>query len=318
MPEFARIQDWHDYINQCRQENKSLDGVTLFNLRKECYSKIEKHLNRSLIIYATKIVAVNVPNYIDIGDVDGFTDLVNSISKEKKEIAVMIHSPGGFPDATERIVNILRNRFNDVIFLIPHSAYSAATMLAMSGNKIIFHPSAAIGPIDPQIGGIPARTFKRGFEKIKQKIVEEGPKSLPVYIPLLEKYSIELLELCDDAEKLSKELVSNWLELYMFSTSKDKKNNERIKKIVDYISDYDTHLIHSRSLSIEKLAELGLKIEVADEDLRKYLWEAYILINGFFEITAFVKLYESSTGISWGRQFVQPAVQQNVIQSENR
>lgn len=317
MEEFARIQDWHDYINKCRQENKNLDGVTLFNLRKKCYSKIEKHLNRSLIIYATKIAAANVPNYIDIGDVDGFTDLINSIPSEKKEIAIMIHSPGGFPDATERIVKIIRDRFKDVIYLIPHSAYSAATMLAMSGNKIIFHPSAAIGPIDPQIGGIPARTFKRGFEKIKQKIVEEGPKSLPVYIPLLEKYSIELLELCDDAEKLSKELVTNWLAQYMFSVSKDG-NDERIKTIVDYISDYDTHLIHSRSLSIERLTELGLKIEVADDNLRKHLWEAYILISGFFEITPFVKLYESSTGISWGRQFVQPAVQQNIIQSENR
>jgi hypothetical protein len=31
--------------------------------------------------------------------------------------------------------------------------------------------------------------------------------------------------------------------------------------------------------------------------------EAYILLNGFFSISPFVKLYENSKGLSWGRQF---------------
>jgi len=39
---------------------------------------------------------------------------------------------------------------------------------------------------------------------------------LPAYIPLIEKYSLDLLELCEDSEKLAKELVSTWLNKYMF------------------------------------------------------------------------------------------------------
>ena len=98
---------------------------------------------------------------------------------------------------------------------------------------------------------------------------------------------------------------------------KDEKNvSRKIKKAVNYFSDYDTHLMHSRPLPLEKLAEFGLKIEFADEKLQELLWESYILLNGFFNISPFVKLYESTQGVSWGKQFQQlfvgPQAQQRI------
>ncbi|MFH2021963.1 MAG: hypothetical protein ABIJ33_01585, partial [Patescibacteria group bacterium] len=47
----------------------------------------------------------------------------------------------------------------------------------------------------------------------------------------------------------------------------------------------------------------GLKLEVAENPLRDLLWEAYILLNGFFNVSPFVKLYECTHGVSWGKQF---------------
>ncbi len=302
---FKTTQDWNDFIGEVQGSGSQLSGKDLFNLRKTVYDEIEKHRKRPLLIYATKFVEPvppQTPNLIDLTDVDGFTDLVNSI-KESDGVDVLIHSPGGLPDATERIVEILRNKFADITFLIPHSAYSAATMLALSGNSIILHPSATLGPIDPQIRGIPARSIKRGFDKVRERITKEGPESLPAYIPLIEKYSLELLELCEDSEKLSKELVSTWLKKYMF---KDQKNmGMKIRKIVSYFSDYDKHLLHSRPLTIHKLSDFGLKIELADPELQTLLWESYILLSGFFNVSPFVKLYESAHGVSWGKQFQQ-------------
>jgi hypothetical protein len=309
---FKTSQDWNNFLSS----NKQLSGQELFQLRKACYNDIESVRGKPLIIYASKFIdgsGQGAPVLIDINDVDGFTDLVNHIN-ESDSIDVLIHSPGGRPDATERIVYILRSRFKEVNFLIPHSAYSAATMLALSGNNIIMHPSATLGPIDPQINGIPARSIKRGFEKVKKIIMEEGPEALPAYIPLIEKYSLDLLELCDDSEKLSKELVGNWLKQYMF---KDKVNQNAIKKAVNYFSNYDKHLLHSRPLVYDKLKSLKLNVQIAEAPLKDLLWESYILINGFFNITPFVKLYESCHGVSWGRQFQQlniPIPQQLVKQ----
>jgi len=303
---FKTIQDWHRFLLSAQEKQEQINPL---DLRVACYKEIEAHRQRPLMVYATKFLGqlplgISAPNFIDLEDIDGFTDMVNSIDNGKS-IDVLLHSPGGKPDATERIVSILRNKFDEVNFLIPHSAYSAATMLALSGDHIILHSSASLGPIDPQINGVPARSIKRGFEKIKEKISSEGPESLPAYIPLIEKYSIELLELCEDSERLSKELVSEWLEKYMFKDLAGVEKNQIIKNAVEYFSDYDKHLLHSRPLSMEKIKELRLKIELADKKLEELLWESYILINGFFNLTTFVKLFETAGGISWGQQFQQ-------------
>src|SRR6202012_4411715 len=143
---------------------------------------------RPLIVYAARFVQSaipNAPNFIDLSDIDGFTDLINSIPTDKDSVDVLVHSPGGKPDATERLVYLLRNRFKEVHFLVPHSAYSAATMLALSGDSIVLHTSATLGPIDPQINGMPARSIKKGFAKVRDSI---KPETLPAYLPLIEKY----------------------------------------------------------------------------------------------------------------------------------
>src|SRR3990170_4082509 len=306
---FKTTQDWNEFLIERQQLGQQTTGKDLFAFRKACYEEIEKYRGRPLLIYATKFlegVPQGAPNFIDLSDVDGFTDLINSV-KGGGSVDVLLHSPGGRPDATERLVGLLRGKFNEVNFLIPHSAYSAATMFALSGNNIVLHPSATLGPIDPQINGIPARSIKRGFEKIKERIAKEGPETLPAYIPLIEKYSLDLLELCEDSEKLSRELVSTWLKKYMFKG--DKKAVGKVRKAVNYFSDYDKHLLHSRPLPLEKLSEFGLKIELADDELQDLLWEAYILLNGFFNVSFggsfFVKLYESTHGVSWGKQIQQ-------------
>ncbi len=296
-------QDWNNFI----AANPQISGSDLLAMRYQCYEDIEKLRNRPLIIYATKFLDThaNIPNFIDLSDIDGFTDLVHSI-KNGESVDVLLHSPGGRPDATERIVHILRNKFREVHFLIPHSAYSAATMLALSGNTITLHPSATLGPIDPQINGIPARSIKRGFEKVKEIIKKEGPEALPAYIPLIEKYSLDLLELCEDSEKLSKDLVTDWIRDFMLLDN--EQFDGQIKKSVEFFSDYDTHLLHSRPLIMNKLYQFKLNIAQADERLSELLWEAYIHLNGFFGLSAFVKLYENRHGVSWGRQFQQVIV----------
>jgi hypothetical protein len=300
LPRIKTSQDWNNFI----AANPQLDGNMLLAMRNQCYADIEAVRKRPLIVYATKFLDAlpNTPNFIDISDVDGFTDLVQS-TNGSEEIDVLLHSPGGRPDATERIVHILRNKFKRVHFLIPHSAYSAATMLALSGDSITLHPSATLGPIDPQINGTPARSIKRGFEKVKEIIKQEGPEALPAYIPLIEKYSLDLLELCEDSEKLSKDLVSEWIRIFMLKEKEAYEN--QIEEAVDFFSDYDKHLLHSRPLIISKLNKFKLNIEQADNDLSQLLWESYVQLNGFFGLSAFVKLYENRHGVSWGKQFQQ-------------
>lgn len=300
---FLRVSDWHDFLSTLQR--KGSFEINLNELRQKCYQDIEALRERPLIVYSVQFPQPSVPTSfsppisIDLEDIDGFTDLTESINDSDK-IDVYLHSSGGSPEATERIVSLLRGKFKEVAFLVPHSAYSAATMLALSGNEIILHPSASLGPIDPQINGIPARALRRGFDKARKALKDEGPESLPAYIPLIEKYSLELLEICEDYERLSKELVTLWLSQYMFG---EQDASEKIKQAVDFFASYDEHKTHSRSLTFERIKHLGLNITLAENELKSLLREAHILLNGFFELTPFIKIFENSSGLSWGRQF---------------
>ena len=89
-----------------------------------------------------------------------------------------------------------------------------------------------------------------------------------------------------------------------------------ISEIVEFFSAYDTHLTHSRPLVYDKIKKFGLNIELANGDLKDLLWEVYILINGFFTLTPFVKLFENKYGISWGRQFTPILPQHGIPQQE--
>lgn len=303
---FLSVSDWHEFTREL--QHGQVEEVNLYEWRQACYKEIEGVRNRPLIVYYAQFPAptppvpfpVNIPTSINLEDVDGFTDLIESVSGDERQVDVIIHSPGGSPEATERLVSLLRDRFEHITFLVPHSAYSAATMMALSGDEIIMHPSASLGPIDPQINGTPARALRRGFDKAREALKAEGPESLPAYIPLIEKYSLELLEICEDYERLSKELATLWLTEYMFN---DEDAGDTIAEAVEFFASYDEHKTHSRSLTYNRVNHLELNISVAEGDLRKLLREAHIQLNGFLSGTDFIKLFENSNGLSWGRQF---------------
>ena len=304
-PRFRSVLDWQNYIQAARDDAQNLDGKALYDLRKECYRAIEEHRERPLIVYESKFPDTprGAPVSIDQTDIDGFVDLVGAIkdSGKDKSVDVLINSPGGSPEATERIVNVLRTQFDEVHFLVPHSAFSAATMLALSGDTIVLHPAAVLGPIDPQINGIPARSISRGFERVRELLRTEGPKALPAYLPLLEKHSLETLEICDDSLSLSKELTTEWLQKYMFNGQNNV--DDKIAQAVDFFSEYDAHKTHGRPLGCDAVKHLGLEIKTSEEPLTGLLREAHILIHGLFGITPIVKLFETATGMSWGRQY---------------
>lgn len=302
-PRIKTTGDWHNLIDSLNDvDNK---GQFLLGLRRKCWLKIESLRGRPLFVYAVQYPCPiqNAPISISLQDVDGFVDLIECSDPDSKEVDILIHSPGGDPSATERIVSLLRDRFDRIAFLVPHSAYSAATMLALSGNEIILHPSASLGPIDPQINGTPARAIKRGFERAKDALMREGPGAIPAYAPLIEQHSLEKLELCEDAEKLSEELATTWLSDYMFGDMEDGEKKEQVTEIVSFLAEYDDHKTHSRPLTFAKLEKLGLHISLSEGELRWLLREAHILLSGFLSVSPFVKIFENSTNLSWGTQF---------------
>ena len=176
-----------------------------FAMRLETMRRIEKETGRPLLCYATDTASNQTGVAIDDQDVVGFGDLVDSVFGSDADVFLI--SNGGYPEAAERIVSRLRSRFEHLRFIVPSNAFSAATLLCFSGEQVLMLPEGTLGPIDPQVNGVPARAILRAFDNLERRLAEEGPKALPAYLPLLQKYDLHLLELCRNAQQLSEELA---------------------------------------------------------------------------------------------------------------
>ncbi|MGY3445508.1 SDH family Clp fold serine proteinase [Bradyrhizobium sp. USDA 4473] len=72
-------------------------------------------------------------------------------AKAKKGIDLFIHSNGGSGTVPWRIVNLIREYTKDFSVLVPHHAFSAATLTALGADRVIMHRMGCLGPIDPSV-----------------------------------------------------------------------------------------------------------------------------------------------------------------------
>ena len=230
------------------------EGFNIGGLRFETIRRISNLTARPLVCYVakTRSVPFGAPVSIDDGDLVGFNDLTRKLPGT--DIDICLISNGGSAEAAERIVELIRDRFDHVRFLLPGNAYSAATLICFSGDELIVGPLGTLGPIDPQLNGVPARAILRGFESIEAKLRETGPKGITAYLPLLEKYDLHILEMCQTAKELSEELARDWLSEFMF---KSCENPEKIEELVAYFSNYDERKSHGRSIGRAKVTSAG-------------------------------------------------------------
>src|ERR1700722_7414021 len=121
-----------------------------FDNRRILYEKIESIRQRPLLVYVTsKRSGAEASMATDA--LPFLIDQLDQIPTTTKAVDFLISSLGGDPMVAWRIVSLLRERLDDITVLVPHSAYSAATLLALGANQIVMHPNGNLGPVDMQI-----------------------------------------------------------------------------------------------------------------------------------------------------------------------
>jgi len=114
------------------------------------YSKIEAARNRPLMTYVTS-VRPGAEAQIGADVIPAFTRQLLCMPDDAKEVDLLVVSHGGDPTVAWRVVTFLRDRFDKVSVLLPFSAFSAATLLAMGADEIVMHAFGNLGPVDPQL-----------------------------------------------------------------------------------------------------------------------------------------------------------------------
>ena len=279
----------------------SRQGFDPLELRRQTFEAIEKITGNSLVCYVTKTANI-IPGSavsIDEDDINGFSDLVRTTPSDNLDVFVI--SNGGSPTAAERIVRLLREKYKKLRFFVTGNAYSAATIMCFSANEIIMHSQGTLGPIDPQINGIPAYAILKSFEEVEEKLKKEGPASLTAYMPLIAKYDLHLFNICRNSQQLSEELAKQYLKEYMFLG--DKKTDDEIAAIVGFFMDHGLHKSHGRSIDRNTAKSKGLKIIYSEEnkELDPLLLSLFNQYQFFFGQSPFYKLFENARGINWGK-----------------
>lgn len=78
-------------------------------------------------------------------------DAIGQIDTSRTSVAIILDTPGGVVEIVERMVTVVRYRYDDVTVIVPDRAMSAGTIFALSADRIMMDHFSCLGPIDPQI-----------------------------------------------------------------------------------------------------------------------------------------------------------------------
>lgn len=235
-------------------------------VRYKYLKKLFGYTGRNVISYYSGWLTKPTAWNSDINDLDiqGFMGAVNGLDCSKG-LDLILHTPGGSPTAAESIVYYLRSKFSDIRVIVPQMAMSAGTMIACAADSIVMGFHSSLGPVDPQINGIPAYNIINEFEQARKELADD-PKNISYWKLLLDKYRPAMVKLAYDSIKLSDELLKKWLSDYMFSDLGEKKKLSVIKKISSKLNENDNSKTHGRHFNIDFCKEIGLNVERLEDD----------------------------------------------------
>jgi len=215
---------------------------------------------------------------IDDAVKDEIEEIRKLSDKPAKRLVVIVETTGGSIEVVERIANIFRQHYKIVEFVVPNYAYSAGTILVMSGDEIHMDYYSILGPIDPQMpidgGYVPGMGYLAKFEELLDKINREADatKTRAELSFLINKFEPAMLFSVEQAIEHSKTLLRAWLPKYKFKTWKiretsglkvtKKDREERADQIATVLGDASKWHSHGRGLGIKELESEDIKLKV--------------------------------------------------------
>src|SRR5437870_5651256 len=135
---------------------------------------------------SASLFGVPVTDSISIDDSEAVLRAIRHTPPEQP-IDIILHTPGGLVLAAEQIAKALVERKGKVTVFVPHYAMSGGTLIALAADEIVMDANAVLGPVDPQIGDMPAASIE--MPRIVYDLMELYPRSGGIkpsvwYVPL--------------------------------------------------------------------------------------------------------------------------------------
>lgn len=220
---------------------------------------------------------------------------IASRSGSRDQLVVLLETNGGSIEVVERISDVFRHHFKSVIFVIPSVAYSAGTVLSLSGDEIYMDYYSVLGPIDPQIRNrdgrwVPGLGYLEKYNDLIKKSVA-GTISHAELEFLVRKFDPAELFALEQAKKHSSDLIERWLCEYKFkdwshreTTGElvdDDYKRKRAKDIAALLGDATEWNSHGRGIPLRVLESEKIKLKIKnfgeEADLNTAVREYYDL-----------------------------------------
>src|SRR6266851_3296181 len=168
--------------------------------RQRLIAKIERQRHSRVILLVHRqetmsLLGFPVFRYIDVDDSEAVLRAIY-LTDPEVPIDIVLHTPGGLVLAALQIARAIHKHKGKVTAVVPHYAMSGGTLIALAADEIVMSEDAVIGPVDPQIGQMPAASIL--------KAVARKP---------VERVRDETLIMADQAEKAMAQLRASVREL---------------------------------------------------------------------------------------------------------
>jgi len=302
------MPDWRAVLQEISEEqqraNQSFDTV-----RRRYLKKLHDHSGRNVIAYYSGWQSKSGISGVEIRDEDrnGFMMAIHQLDLSKG-LDLVLHTPGGSISATQSIVSYLREKFGrDIRAIVPHTAMSGGTIMACAAREIVMARHSSIGPIDPQIRGIPAKGVLSEFRRAFQEICEDDRKAA-VWGPILNKYTPTFLGHCENAIEWSEHFTREQLSTNMFFGGRNK--DKKIDNIIKYLTEYEEVKTHDRQIRHDEAKKIGLKIKLLEEDdeLQDLILTVHHCYTHTLSNTNAFKIIENHLGAAFVKQQAQARV----------
>jgi len=250
--------------------------------RINLYKKIEAHRKRSLIVYVTS-KRYGAGAYMSTDALPSIIEQLDKLPAESKALDFLIVSHGGDPMVAWRIMTLIRQRVEEVSVIIPQSAYSAATLVALGADEIVMHPNGHLGPVDMQItmgGGGQSKTFSTedisaflDFVRDNLKITDQEHIRALFEITCREVGSLGI-GFTARSSKLAVDLGERLLALHM----KDDDVGSKLRSIVQNMS--RKFQSHAYPVNRKEALDIGLPVNrKQDAELERLMWSVWLNIE---------------------------------------
>ena len=279
-------------------EEELLKYIGLYNKKRDT----------CLIVYASAISKQVPGNTLNMEDYYTLFDMLRNI--DSKNIDIYIETPGGSGEAAEEIVRFIRSKFDNVVFVVSGEAKSAGTIIVLSGNEILMTKSGSLGPIDAQVKI--GRFIISAYDYIewvtnKQKEAKKQGGLNPFDATMIAQISPGELSGVSHSLEFAKDLVVEWLAKYKFKNWEftethgkkvtDEMREQRAMEIAKCLTNHGKWRSHGRSIKIDDLESIGLKITKVDDDpnLADIVYRIQTIIRLLFTSTSTFKIFASSS-----------------------